>query len=408
MGIEAIRSAAGSVVSAIGRGASFRRIFGEMPLTGVASVSGPSFLAPIFEAALIGGLLNSIGPKLEKPLAGIVNEGPVALADFKNTMPLQLRIGQKNPIAGINFQSQPMLKAPSVIAGAESVLAQARIPEPKEVFPVTWPQTEALVVPLVRPDPLEVPAADAQPQLQSQIEARVINQPVQVALPAINPVLQEREVEEPVEEKVKIEELKEALGEETVTEKRLYLEDQGVSAVRRQEIRQATIKAKVNRDRLGLKKITGWLVAKFLPGEHKGNRSQIVKETGPDGSYQETVEEIAGAGDFESERKAIEKFDKIVAEKKPVKLGENGKPVGNEDVARVLKYHVVKPALAYIEATRRVVKKRAVDSIKSAGVSSFHPKGGDRGWTEVGQEGIKEETSLKDYPVLAEVFSKAA
>ncbi|MDD5416265.1 MAG: hypothetical protein PHE48_04705 [Candidatus Daviesbacteria bacterium] len=396
MGIEAIGSAMGTVASAVGRGASLGRIFGEMPSVGAASVSGPSFLAPTFEAAPIGGLLNSIGPKLEGPLTRIVNESPVALADLENTMPLQ--IGKLNPVKEIRF-SEP-LSVSSVIAEADTILAQA---QKSVIFPSVIPTNVGIqfMVAFLARSAVE-PAIEARSKLQPLTETKIVNQPAQVVLPATNPALKEQEVEKLVKEKVKVEKPKETLGEEEFVEKRLYLEDKEVSQVRRFEIRRA-IKLAFTIVGSLVSVVTGGMVARFLPAEHEDNRSQVVKKTGLDGSYQETVEEIADIGELESEEQAVSRFDRVVAEKKPVKVGGNGNPVRNEDVARVFKYHVVKPAQAYVEVHRRVAKKRNITPTEPWGANTTPPLG----WTEDGEggrDGIKEETSLQDYPALAKVF----
>lgn len=134
-----------------------------------------------------------------------------------------------------------------------------------------------------------------------------------------------------------------------------------------------------------------------MPPEHIGNRSAVVKKTGPDGSYQETVEAIANTGELESAGAAVERFDKVVAWKKPVKLGKEGRPVGREAVRRVFKFHFVKPTQPHLEVVKRVVKKKMESSPeqKAAPASSV-------------ERSAKVEPSIKDFGVLAEVLPKAA
>lgn len=299
----------------------------------------------------------------------IVNEGPV-IPEALNTMaivakPMSSVIQQAEEVAAAAWAA-PQLNATDAITSlrnpdvsvkiATSFLDKLGTPRNDNVpilavEPFILPQLEPAVVPLVASSQTLV--LDVSPA------------------PLPQPLLQEQEVEEIVTEKI----TKEHTGmveEEEMVEERMYLEDKEASAQRRHEVKEAVGKAKAEADRLGLQKIAGWLVAKFLPAEHAGNRSQAVKEKGPDGSYQETVEAIAGAGQLESEEEAVEKFDRVVAAKKPVKYGENGTPVGSEDVARVFKYHVVRPAV-----THEIVIKRS-------------------------------ETSLEDDPELAEVFGRAA
>lgn len=343
MGIEAIGSMMGRVASTIGREApAVGRISAEMPTMRVA-------------------------------VGRLVNEGPVGLADLKATVPL----------GEIKFNSEP-LSVQGVLAEAEAIISQAKKPAispfviPSETRNLPrWeiaassdfrrsPRNDRLVEPMVMPDefihghtlmrsytstlspmlsPALEPAVKAGPQTESGVSNEVKQATAKSDLAgAVQPVLQEQEVEEVVTAEAVKRDQKEALEEEELAERKIYLEDGEVSVQRKQEIREAINKARVEADRLGLIKITGWLVARFLPPEHEGNRSQVVKKTGPDGSYQETVESIAGIGELESEDKAVTRFNEIVSEKKPVKHGKDGTPVAESDVARVFKYRLVKSA----------------------------------------------------------------
>lgn len=368
--VGSIGSAIGSVASAVGRGVSS-----------------------------VGRISVEAGPAVGH-IGRIVNEGQVNLADLKNTVPL----------GEIRF-NEP-LSVPDVLAEAESIIVQAQRPaifspvtlnevkginpgiysslitqNDNKVEPAILPQVEPMIVPFPALNILEFP----KPKVVVSPAAEPFTKTENATTPQTQLI---EEKEELIEESVIKESPKESLEEEEIVEKRLHLEDEEASVQRKYEIREAIVKAKVEADRLGLKKITGWLVAKFLPPEYEGNRSQIIKKKGPDGSYQETVEEIAGVGELESEEQAVNRFDKVVAEKKPIKWGKEGTPVENKDVARVFKYRLVKPAQAHAEVVKRVIKKSSVVSIKSAGVNTNPPQG----WTE--------ETSLKDYPSLTEVFPK--
>lgn len=330
-------------------------------------------------------------------------EGPVA-PEALNTMaivakPISLVIQQAMDVAAAAWEA-PQLNVPEVISEAESILAQARDRPVRPVLTETRPAVLTPIETIVhmygiskavvqnRPAPIAVPIdlVDVRPAIQTE------NTPLTQGVTRLEIAPQPQQTEEQkeaVEEKLIKENFQEKLEEEEIKEKRWPVEDEEVAAQRRQEIRQAVIKAKTEADRLGLKKIAGWLVAKFLPAEHAGNRSQVVKEKGPDGSYRETVEAIAGAGQLESEQQAQERFNEIVAAKKPVKYGKNGTPVGSEDVARVFKYHVVKPAASTYEiVTKRIKKKVPVPA----------------GQVAQTQTEARVETSLEDYPDLAEVF----
>ncbi len=421
MGIElgSIGSAIGSVASGVGRGAlTVGRISGEIPSAGAASVSGSSFTAPAFEAAPVGGLLNGIGPKLERPLTPIVNEGPVGLIDLKNTMPLQ--IGQNNPVSELRFDisvkeavSPEPLSVESVIAEAESILSQARvnpvqerkllqeadavaevnnwlgiieqakeeaIAEPKTIREAADRFTDAepkvvkpaeVIMPRVTPvgvpnglefarsqvaSPVLKPVVKtenvlgihvgSQPKLEEGVDTKV-NQAV-----ATQPTLEELEREEVVTEKL-MKKKTDMMKEEITKEKKRYLVDEPSLAWRIYEIRQAVKKAKIEAKELGLgEKIIGALVVKYMLPEHVGIRSGIVQPNGPDGSYEETIEAVK-ARQFDSE----DQVEDVVLENTPVKEGEDGRPVKDEAVRKVLKYWVVKHAPAHEMVTSRGVKK---------------------------------------------------
>lgn len=384
MGIEAIGSAVGSVASAVGRGAAI------------------------------------FGAKLEAPLSTMVKEGPApSLVGFRAMGVVDI----STPSLGGIFKPleqlprldrvQPELNVADAILEAESILSQARIislevPEPAVNLDlpkieavretINWqgaPQIypEFISAPVLEPATKTESASVTQVGSQPQIESIISHQTTQTSP---TPSEQEQEVEEVVKEKAKVEDLKTSLEEEVLEDERLYLEDEQASAQRKYEIKEAVNKAKVAADRLGLRKITGWLVAKFLPAEHEGNRSQVVKKKGPDGSYQETVEAISLTGEFASEQQAQQKFIQIIEEKSPIRKGKHGRPVSNEAVARVFKYHFVKP-VAHEVVQKRIVKKvvQATGQNQAPVVVTETPE-------------IKNEPTIEDYPALTEVFQKAA
>lgn len=343
----------------------------------------------------MGAAISTVGS-----IGQIVNEGPVAPAFLENTMPLS--VNRFNPIGEIIFKpSEPL-----VIQQAESIASEAwAASEPLKAEAVVaeanhWLGVDVMlegvlsevegrpIASIQNEDSIASPASGA---ASLQNDRRMVNPQVETVV-ASQLVPNEQEAEEVIEEKVAVEESKESLEEEDLMQKRLYLEDEKASGQRRYEIKAAILEAKAEAERLGLTGITGWLVAKFLPAEHEGNRSQALKEQGPDGSYLETVQAIALSGEFDSEAAAQERFNEIVTKKKPVKNGQEGNPVKNEDVARVFKYRIVKPPLAYEITVKRVKQKAPVPS----------------GQIVQTQTATKAETSLEDYPELAEVFQKAA
>lgn len=131
----------------------------------------------------------------------------------------------------------------------------------------------------------------------------------------------------------------------------ISVEDEKTAGQRREEIKAAIKKAFLAVEKLGLGGIVGKLVAKFLPKEHEGIRSQIIKRYGPDGSLVDTFQAIA-------------------------------------DVARVLKYLVIRPGYAYEIFIKRTIKKKIpINQPSNEPVE------------------VKTENSLEDYPQLQAVFS---
>lgn len=380
MGIEG-----GFSVSAVEGG-----LAGTSPVIGPASLS----LGPAFGFGRVLGF-GDIGL--------IVNEGPVSLSDLEATMPIQTF----NLNGEIKFAEH--FSAEAAIAQAEAILSQVpAIPEigpgqliAEEVLtqakePLVWPYPQ-----FIRPSwEAIIPALSPELNLESELGTKTENifgtQSVRraktetvaaVEQSVVPQTALEKEIEEILVQEMVEQNPKEDYKEQEDRESRFYLEDGEAAAQRRHEIREAIIKAKLEAGRLGLKAIAGWLVAKFLPAEHPGNRSQIVKEIGPDGSLQETVDAIASVGDLRSEEEAVKRLNVIVAEKKPVKLGKEGLPVTIADVSRVLKYRIFKSVTAFEVVVKRVVKKK-------------NPAPKDHQLDH-------SETNLADFPQLAEVFDKA-
>lgn len=326
------------------------------------------------------------------------------------------------------INSQPELNAGDAVSEAESILAQAARPQiggvaenpdfsiaslvsiygQPEAFSLLQPEAAKPeivdVLPITKPNAAvqrnvfeEVTTKTdtvlaTQTETEPQIAQTTSSETIQVN---ISPQALEQELEEKVAEKVSVEDPKERTEEELIEGERLYLEDEQAAAQRKYEVKEAIKKAKTEADRLGLKKIAGWLVARFLPKEHEGNRSQVVKQKGPDGSYQETVETIYSAGEFVTEQQALDNFEKIIDAKAPVKKGKNGRPVDNEALARVYKYHLVKPASAREIFQTRIIKK------------TVQVPGADKPQVvDIEISKAETEPSLEDFPNLKVVFNK--
>ena len=210
------------------------------------------------------------------------------------------------------------------------------------------------------------------------------------------------EEEEVITEK-KIEKAQETEFEEVEELRLKYLLDEEVSAQRVSEIDHAIEKAhneaqqEAEKDdsKEEEKVIEGWRIIKFLP-LHIGLISQIVKHKGNDGSLDETVQDLASRK-FASVQEAKEQSKLIIFEKEPVKRGKEGKTVKEGSVERVLKYPFVRRGIPKEEVVARIVKKQKVQMF-----------GGQPGLVVAESAPQVKESSIEDYPDLAEVFQKAA
>lgn len=400
-----------AIGSGIGKAAGGIEGGATLGVAGAASVSGlarfdtgPSFAGGISAASFCEGPMpvNSVGEfeSIGAPLEGLEPMGKIDLGT------LDLKGGSNQPgfnLGGeILFQAEPVniLDGAGAVAEAESILGIGRVEPlkladpilvepvvaPVPVLEVIAPQVMPQVEPMVATDKLVHVLSPAFPALEPAID---VKQPAQAV--AAQPALQEEEVEEIVEEKVEKRDSEEVLEEGEATERKIIVEDGEVTAQRKLDIKVAAVKkAQELAMKLGLKKIPGCLIALFVPVEYPGVRSGLIKEKGekgPDGSYQETVEAIARAGEFESVTAAQENVDKVIADKKPGKYGKNGTQLAFEHVARIFKYRIFKSAQPYEEVISRVVKKKVVIIQPVA---------------------AKPETNLRDFPKLNEVFPQAA
>lgn len=354
---------------------------------GAASVSGLSFVVPAFEAAPIGGSLSAIvkeGP-FRGSLEGFrpMNVSDIHTIDKGGTIAPPSVIQQAETVAAAAWGKNELPTPAQAISQIKSILSQAHVDSVQEVVPITIPN--GLKYP--RPHVAVSPTWEVQPVLQQKTESRVSIQTT-TATPTL-PALKKQEVEEIVTEKVIKQETGLIEEEEITKEKRLYLVDENALTQRIHEIRQAINKARIEAKRLGLgESIDGSLIAKFMPAEHAGNRSRIVQPNGPDGSYEETKEAVR-KGQFYSE----DQVEDVVLENRPVKIGKDGKPVKNEDVWKVLKYRVFKRIPAHEVVISRVMKKKS-----SSGQNPTQIHAREKSKIE------PRETSLEDYPELAEIF----
>lgn len=399
MGLEAIGSigtAIGSVASGIGKAGA-----GAAPATasfdGLKGFGGLEGLAPAGLGALpdVGGIAGSLSEfKASVPIASF-DTGSVRGGFLEGFKPMDAFDITTVNTGGTTAPSE--FNTANVVAEAVGILPQAKIPQPEVMPAPAWEVFAPIVAPLKAPNIVEFPkpGITVSPALEPATGTQTKTENSISVLP--QPVLEEK-MEEIVEEKREKQEPKEVLEEEEAKERKIIVEDREVTAQRKLDIKAAIKKAKELIGQLGWKKITGILIAKFAPKEYAGVRSQLIKEQGPDGSYQETVEEIAGAGEFESVKTAQEKVDQVIAEKKPGKWGNNGIQLAFGHIARIFKYRILKPVQAYTEVVTRVVKKKVSVAQQTATPAVASEK-----------KEVKAETNLEELsPALAEVFQKAA
>ena len=258
------------------------------------------------------------------------------------------------------------LNVAEAISEAESILAQAAR---AQIGGVEVPQA---LDPTVKPTEVE-------PKTESRVATQVSQTTLTLPKEAVQTAV-EKQVITPNNktEPVRLKEFAQIEQDRLVD-----VEDWQVADQRRFEIRVA-----IKKTWAATKKVVGWMVAKFLPGQHEGNTSQIVRKIGSDGSLVDTqVAIMVDPREYQSEQEAQQGLLPYVAKYKPVKRAKTGEPAGREDVERIFKYHHVKPKTIYELVVARVTRKKIYYN-----QNSNHPV---REETEV-----KAETSLEDYPQL--------
>lgn len=422
MGIEAIGSGLGSVSAGSSVGAAVR--VGPSIGPSIGSIAGRGFE----------------GAKGFTPT--IVNEGPVAPKFLENTMPLSFNepLGEIifNPFKSKEASLESEVTTPSVIQQAEEVAATAwKVSEPVSVVAQAegiavraWETTEPKVkmlkqvfdreiqtesvqydlVPVSEPtiarfsEPAPLPGVKVRTQPASAVSVGTENKVVtRVIRTTSTPTQREVYSQQIMEEKKVVKENKKEdkpqakKSEKESVVKVKFVEDTQVSEQRRGAIRTAIKKAKAWAQTLGLRGITGRLVARHLPKEYwesEEYRSEIVKGKGVDETVKLTAKSIEiDANEYQSDEQAEGLVEKV-KNYRPVKKGE-GQPVTVEEVRQVLEGKEVESLKTQTPAeivVRRLVRKSEI--VK-----------GEQAVTVATEEKVESsETSLKDFPALAEVF----
>lgn len=340
-----------------------------------APVSGPTF-----EAA----------PTMR--ISGIVNEGPLTRREVENSM--TLTVNQPKLIGEIRFnpeQTQNESSIPQVFLEAfetsdskarriwEEVRSQPDLTADmlERALLTKDTVTRTKVVSQEQVSPLTF----LQPETKSGLETKAVNgHSYSLPHPGYNhmPVEKTIKKEEMLFEK-KANKTPHAVAEERIEikKKRFVLDERALGVVI-VEISAAVRKASVLAQRLG-RKITGSLIARFLPGQHTGNESEAVKEKGSDGSIPTREEVIKEHGEFATYEEAEKSSLKVADEIPPIKIRDEGegKSVRDEDVYTVYKDHPVKPDLSELNISEQLTATKVE---------------------------VRTGSKIEDYPDLAEVF----
>jgi hypothetical protein len=394
MGINlgTLGSAIGNVAGALGKGANGMGNIGRGIESGGGSLRG---------AASVSGLAR-MDLFIPRP---IVNEGPVGKAALNLTVPLG-EIKFKN-------ESLPVRVAPAPLKGeipwVQRAMMSPAMPDRqirkdvpnkiiwfaeykrnhKKLEPVAIPQIKPEVLPFRAPNIIEFPKPKiaAAPAVETGTQAAS----KQATDTAARPALEEELVEEIVtkrdtskqidivREEIEKFKLKVVVDEEVLENRIIGLTD--------------TAKAAAN-DEDGV--IEGKKIVEMAPPENEDKRSGIIKKNGPDGSWVETLEEIA-ARRFNSVKEAKKQIAEIINRKVPVKRAAVGREAGDQAVARVLKYLFVK-FVPVKEVIKRVTKKQKKQVMQNLNLLQPVPFANEE----------PKEGKIEDFPVLAGVLQKRA
>lgn len=381
-----------------------------------ASISiGPAVgaaLVPTFEATPAMAKSDLI---LTGGFSGVVTEGSVR-GGIENTMPYTLsRINLLRDFGTDPFTVSDLDPVEAVKA-AESIIAQSQVNhDPAITNEAVLSPVEPLNVPspqILWPFPQEYQSPNPDPIL---LESRVIVEDPEEDL-MVNyiqtPKIQterkygnslgnsahpqtERKIGVLLEKEEIIEETRLVLDhpnkqtnrkekrEEILFRERMYVVDQPVLSQVLVELDQATEKAEKETDRQGLgRRILGSFIAKFMPKQHEGNTGGAVKPYGVDGTISARREAIGSKREFSSK----EEVRAVALENRPVTTGENGEKSTNKEIRTTFSDHVTKP----VNKFKEIVERRIIRKSIPVPISQQHE--------------IREETSLKDFPDLEEVF----
>ncbi|MDP3954996.1 MAG: hypothetical protein Q8Q15_01375 [bacterium] len=284
---------------------------------------------------------------------------------------------------------------PQILLQTESVIRSAAVPDELE-----YPRFQPVVSPALEPatQTKKAVAVQTATRLEEEVKESV----------SIQPALQEEMEEEVVTEKI-VQKQSEIIDEEEEEESKLKdVVDQEVLGNRTAEFEGYVEKADAQLRAEALERgqyedeqdieIDGERIVSFVSPENEDKRCGLVKKTGPDGSRVEAIEEIASKR-FRSIKEAKDYVVATIIRKVPVKKAIEGQEAGRKDVARVLKYLFTKEQ-PHAQTAAKIIKRR---QLKAKG-------GGSLQVAFIPEESQLKSTEpkIEDYPVLEEVFQKAA
>lgn len=401
MGIEAIGRGIGSVGRAasvapsIGRAASIGFSLGRISMIGRSSFEGGfsvSRIANPFKAAgSLGGFAENRGLSLLNPLGIKTIRNPFIIRPQVEAI--------RNPFKVNIDVPKPQLRAADVIAEAEAIISRAQR-KPIKISEWTGNLVRVIANPFGAPKVEAVPQSIVQKRAENKATSRIVRT-------TSTPTLSVQQTEQVLEEKKILTERERQEKPQTKRREKQSMtkikivEAVEVTQLRRLAISEAARKIKEVAEKRGEKVvITGKILKRFLSGEFWKYISPLVGRGGYDGTIPLTLNAIENnPTEYTSLEQAQTELSKPVTEHIPLQKGEGGRLATVEEVREVLEgkeKEAIKSQTPAEMVVRRLARKSEVIR-------------GEQVVTAVTEEKIESaETSLKDFPALAEVFQKAA
>lgn len=390
MGINlgTLGSAIGNVAGALGKGANGMGNIGRGIESGGGSLRG---------AASVSGLAR-MDLFIPRP---IINEGPVGKAALNLTVPLgEIKFQNKSlPVraAPVPLQGEiPWVQRAMMSPALPDLQIRKKMPtnilwfaDYKKPNRVVLPLPNIIEFPKPKITPDTKPAAQVALSPAAKTENKTSTKTNTAA--AVQPAQEEEIAEEIVTERVTNKQI-DIVREEIEKFKLKVVVDEEVLENRIIGLTDTAKAAASGEDGV----IEGKKIVEMAPPENEDKRSGIIKKNGPDGSWVETLEEIA-ARRFNSVKEAKKQIAEIINRKVPVKRAVAGREAGDQAVARVLKYLFVK-SMPVKEVIKRVTKKQKKQVVHMPSPLPLIAHANEE----------PKEEKIEDFPTLAGVFQKRA